>query len=231
MSFLNHCPNCGEPSPSQSIPETVVVCPDCMFSYRVPGSATPEPHPGPLIMSVGLNMENIPGWRFVNKEKLQIEDGLDQELIATFKAGDLYYPVLRTISQFDDFDFSTNIRFIKGDHDYCHAGVEIRSGDHGDYIVSLSPQGTFRLGWHKGTDWGGVFSPWRDHSAVNIGWNEVNRLRIQANQNQFRLYLNGVFAASITDDQYTGGLIRLVIAPKKKKTIVGFSQIELREFR
>ena len=62
---------------------------------------------------------------------------------------------LRTPGPFDDFDVSVTIRFIKGSYEHISAGLELCSGDGGDYVVRISAQGTFNVGWHAKTEWGG----------------------------------------------------------------------------
>jgi hypothetical protein len=182
-------------------------------------------------MRANLGDTDIPGWQVLNKEKLKFEKGDPVRLVATFKPDELMYPILRTYSPLDDFDIEATITFRQGDFTHLHAGIEFRFGDGGDYVASISPQGTFRIGWHNKTDWGGVLSEWKTHPALSKGWGSPNNIRVIAKNRLIKMYLNGVFAAELEDEKFTSGLIRLVLAPKKKKSVVSFQEIILRETR
>jgi hypothetical protein len=228
MTIIRHhtCPNCGTKVNIPVNAGDVIACETCEQAFRIPQSFTPAPPAGYPISRVNFRRKSYPGWKMLNEDKLTFEKG---ELIATFPKEDLFYPVMRTYSIYEDFDVSVGIRFLKGNRDHIHAGLEIRSGSHGDYVVSISPQQTFRIGYHIGTDWGGNLSSWRTHNALKEGFDVDNHLRIIGKGTQIRVYLNGVFAAEIQDDRFPSGRIRLVLVPKKKRTVIAFRQLELRE--
>ncbi|MCP4361416.1 MAG: hypothetical protein GY796_25680 [Chloroflexi bacterium] len=231
LDYTPTCPNCGTPASEGTRAGTVAACPLCNEAYRVADSLTPQPALGPLILRPNLHSANLPGWKVLNRDKLSFEVNMVPEMVATFSAENLYYPTIRTFGKFDDFDIAATIRFLKGDYMHAHAGIEFRNCDEGDYVVSLSPQGTYRVGWHDKDAWGGTLSPWRGHTALHEGWEAPNRLRVIARGDALRVYINGVFATALHDDHFHSGYVRLVLAPKKKKTVVGFSEVELREVR
>jgi hypothetical protein len=182
-----------------------------------------------LIAAADLSSPDVPGWQVVNPDKLTFKPSDPPEVTAEFPKADLYFPILRTFSSFDDFDLECSIRFLEGEYDRLHAGVEFRYGDGGDYVASISPQGTFRVGWHAKSDWGGTLSPWQTHPELKTGWDAVNRLRVLTRGPRIQFYLNGFFAGSIRDTKFHSGLIRIVLAPKVKHSRVAFSDIILRE--
>jgi len=75
------------------------------------------------------------------------------ELSAKNPKLDSIQPVLCTPAPFDDFDASLTIRFIDG-YEQISAGFELRFRADGDYVIRISAQRTFSVGWHKETDWG-----------------------------------------------------------------------------
>jgi hypothetical protein len=113
-----------------------------------------------------------------NQEKLAFKSEPSNELRAEFPASSNIYPVLRTPAPFDDFDASVTIRFIDGDYDQISAGLELRFNDESDYVIRISAQGTFSVGWHEKTDWGGYLVKWTSHPVLRSEMGESNWLRV-----------------------------------------------------
>ncbi len=104
------CPNCGAAIRVQAVPRTVESCEYCGTSFRVPHSLTPKPEMGDLMLGADFTNPDVPGWKVLNRDKLQFEPGPPPELWAEFPASELIHPVVRTPGHFDDFDASVTIR-------------------------------------------------------------------------------------------------------------------------
>lgn len=231
LAGLN-CPNCGAALPEAGSPGAVLACRYCGTSFRLPASLTPEPEMGDLLLGADFCDPQVPGWVVFNRENLSFVPGPPPELWARFPPSDRIHPVLRSPGPLDDFDVSVTMRFLEGEREYVSAGLEVRSGEAGDYVVRLSAQGTFQVGWHEKTEWGGALIPWTEHPALRRQRGEANRLRLVLRGEQVRLYLNGVLAASLRDGRYRDGLIRLVVSPGVKSAMLAaFSDLQLREAR
>lgn len=234
MTLLHElsCVNCGATIRVMAMRGAVVQCDYCHASFRVPTSLTPEPEMGDLLLGADFRDIALPGWTLLNRDKLEFRPGAPAELWATFSGSDRIHPILRSPGPFDDFDVSISIRFVKGSYEHISAGLELRSGDDGDYVVRISAQGTFCLGWHKKTEWGGAIINWTEHPALRARMGEFNRVRVAMRGDQIRIYLNGVIASSIHDPKFSSGLIRLVSSPSIKDSItVAFSDLQLRDIK
>jgi hypothetical protein len=227
-----YCLNCGA-ALAEVIPGTVATCQYCGATFRVPVSLTPEPEIGDLLLGADFRDPAVPGWTVFSQDKLEFRPGSPAELWVNFPTSDLLHPILRTPGPLDDFDVSVSMRFIEGAYSLIHAGFEVRSGDDGDYVISLSAQGTFRVGWHDKSEWGGNLVPWSEHPSLRKEMGAANRLRVILRGSRMRVYLNGVLAASLHDTRFSFGYIRLVIAPGKDAPplVVAFSDLQLREVR
>lgn len=224
------CPNCGAAIPRDAAPNTLITCDYCGTTFRVPASLFPEPEIGDLLLGSDFSKEEQIGWRVLNRELLTFKPGSPPELQVKHPKSDLIHPLLRTPGPFDDFDVSITVRFLEGSWEHISAGFEIRSADEGDYIVRVSAQGTFQVGWHKGTDWGGALVSWSTHPVLRSGVGDANRLRVIMRGERMRVYLNGVLAASLRDTRFSVGLIRLVVSPSNKSALkAAFSDLQLRE--
>jgi len=152
------------------------------------------------------------------------------ELWAKYPKSDRIHPVLRTPAPFDDFDASVTIRFIDGRYEQINAGFELRFSDDGDYVIRISGQGTFSVGWHKETDWGDHVVKWTKHPILKTEMGEANRLRVLMKGDRIRVYINGVLATLLRDDRYSSGLVRVVVSPGNDSGIeAAFSALQLRE--
>ncbi len=225
------CANCGAAIRPGDVLDGVALCKYCGINFRVPLDLAPEPAMGDLLLGADFRDPDLRGWKMFNNDKWELRPGPRGELWAKFPASNLIHPVLRTPGPLDDFDLSVNIRFVDGVFDYVSAGMEVRTCDDGDYIVQISAQGTFRVGWHNKTEWGGEFFKWADHPALRKGMNQDNRMRVIARGDLLRVYLNGVVATSVHDSKYAFGYARLVVSPgdKVEPATVAFSDLQLRE--
>lgn len=234
MNLLHElsCANCGAPVRVMAMRGSVVSCDICHASFRIPTSLTPEPDLGELLLGADFREPDAPGWVLINRDRLEFRPGAPAELWATFAPSDRIHPILRTPGPFDDFDVSVTIRFIKGPYEHASAGLELRSGDEGDYVVRISAQGTFNVGWHAKTEWGGPIVNWTDHPSLKSRMGEPNRIRAIMRGQQIRLYINGLICASIRDSRFHAGFIRLVVSPSSQDALtVAFSDLQLREVK
>ncbi len=234
MNLLHElsCVNCGAVIRVMAMRGAVVSCDYCHTSFRIPTSITPEPDLGGLLLGADFRDPAMPGWLMLNKEKLEFRPGTPAEVWATLPASDRIHPIIRTPGPFDDFDVSVTFRFMKGSYDHVSAGLEMRSGDEGDYIVRISAQGTFNLGWHRKTDWGGAIVNWTEHPSLRQRLGEANRLRVMMRHDQLRIYFNGVLATSLHDSKFRSGVIRLVASPSVHSAlIIAFSDLQLRDVK
>lgn len=66
--------------------------------------------------------------------------------------------------------------------------------------------------------------------ALREGFNESNRLRVICKGDSFRVYLNGVFAGSFKDNQFSVGRVYLAVDPgEKQHGVFAFSDLQVRE--
>ena len=232
MDFLQEisCTNCGAAIPADAIADGVALCRYCGVNFRVPLSLTPEPALGDLLLGADFRDPDLHGWKTFNLDKWELRPGSPAELWARFPPSDKIHPILRTPGPIDDFDLSVSIRFVEGAHDYISAGFEMRSNDDGDYVIQISAQGTFRVGWHNKTEWGGELVKWTDHPTLRRDMGVDNRLRVVMRADRLRVYLNGVLATSLHDARFSFGFARLVIAPGAQSPVVAaFADLQLRE--
>jgi hypothetical protein len=234
MNLLHElsCVNCGAPIRVMAMRGSVIQCDICHASFRLPVSLTPEPDLGDLLLGADFRELEVPGWVMVNRERLEFRPGMPAELWATFPTSDRIHPILRTPGPFDDFDVSVTLRFIRGSYDHISAGFELRSCDEGDYVVRISAQGTFNVGWHNKMEWGGPIVNWTDHPSLRLRLGESNRLRVIMRGDQMRVYINGLLSSSIHDNRFRAGTIRLVVSPSSKDALtVAFSDLQQRDVK
>jgi hypothetical protein len=205
----------------------IATCNFCGASFQVRVKDTDELRQGSLLLKATFETAEAPGWSISYPDHVNFKPG---ELWMTHPASDLMHPVLRTPGHYDDIDVSATIRFVDGAYEKVHAGIEVRSGDDGDYIISLSPQGTYRVGWHNKTEWGGSLVPWTTHPELRTGLGLPNRLRVVMQGERLRVYVNDILASSVRDDKLKSGMVRLMMFPSKDApATVAFSHVELRE--
>ena len=149
---------------------------------------------------------------------------------ARLPKSDRIHAVVYTPGTFEDFDASVTVRFIEAHREYASAGLEVRSSEAGDYVIRVSAQGTYQIGWHDKGEWGGTLLNWAAHPALRDEMGKPNRLRVLLRGDQIRVYLNGVLATSLRDGRFSAGKVRLVLTPGEKSPIVAaFSDLQLRE--
>ena len=142
------CPNCGAALiPTGRYPGSIVTCEFCHTSFRTHTTLTPEPDMGDLLLGADFRNPDVPGWVVVEPDKLEFDLGSPPEMIARYPKSNLIHPVVRTPAPIDDFDASLTIRFLKGSYEHVSAGLEVRSSSEGDYVIRISVQGTFSIGW------------------------------------------------------------------------------------
>jgi hypothetical protein len=224
------CANCGAAIDVRTVQGSLVACAYCGTTFRVPATMTPEPSMGDLLLGADFRDPEVPGWVLSTPENLEFRPGTPAELWVTYPASDLIHPVVRTPGPFDDFDVSVTIRFISGTREYASAGLELRSWEAGDYVARISAQGTFSLGWHTKTEWGGDLLGWSSHPALRANWGDANRLRVVLRGERMRLYFNGVLAVSLRDNRFSSGRIRVVVSPGRMGgAVVAFSGLQVRD--
>jgi hypothetical protein len=234
MNLLHElsCVNCGAVIRVMATRGSAVTCDICHATFRIPTSLTPEPDLGDLLLGSDFRETDIPGWLPINRERLEFRPGTPAELWATFPASDRIHPILRTPGPFDDFDLSVSLRFIRGSYEHISAGLELRSGEDGDYVMRISAQGTFSLGWHNKLEWGGPIINWTEHPSLKTRMGDSNRVRVLMRGNLIRIYLNGHLATSIHDDRFKSGSLRLALCPSQRDSLtVAFSDLQLREVK
>lgn len=234
MNLLHEltCVNCGAVMRVMAMRGSVVTCDLCHATFRIPTSLTPEPDLGDLLLGADFRETDIPGWLPMNRDRLEFRPGTPAELWATFAASDRIHPILRTPGPFDDLDLSVSLRFIRGSYEHISAGLELRSCDEGDYVVRISAQGTFSLGWHNHADWGGPIVNWTEHPSLKMRMGDPNRLRVVMRGDLIRIYINGHLATSIHDGRFHSGSLRLVLCPSSKDALtVAFSDLQLRDVK
>lgn len=232
-----HCPNCGASVVFTSPNNDIVICEYCNSSFRVPTTFTPQPDMGDLLLGADFTQLPPVGWRLLNDKAVaqtHNPNGLP-ELVGKFQSSEQVHYILHSSGIFDDFDISVNVRCIAGELKYSRGGLVVRyNATHGGYIVFISVQSTYMVGWYERKDdklvWGGELIDWTAHHALRGGFGETNRLRVVMCGNQMRVYLNGVMACSLRDQRHRSGQIRLGVEPSKHGGIEwGFSDLQLRE--
>lgn len=226
------CANCGAAMRLPSTHGPVVICDHCGTSFRLAATLTPEPEMGDLMLGSDFRDPDLPGWKVFNRDKLEFRPGSPAELWVNHPASELIHPILRTPGPLDDFDIGVTIRFIEGKYDYVSSGFELRSGDDGDYVIRISAQGTFHVGWHNKTAWGAQLVDWTEHPSLRKAMGQPNRMRVLFRGDQLRLYMNGVLATSLRDARFSFGYLRLVVSPSKEAAaVVAYSDLQLRDVK
>lgn len=234
MKSLN-CPNCGAALPEKNIKGDIASCEYCGTSFRVPKSLTPEPDMGDLLLGADFSSKVMPGWQLFNEDKLTFHKGKPNEMRAriTPKKDEAFY-LLKSSGLLDDFDASVTLRFTEGKLDMTRAGFYFRFSDEGGYTIFISAISSYQVGvFTKGKEtnklvWKKIL-PWTSHTALKKGFNESNRLRLICNGEQFRLYFNGVLAASFKDSTWGFGKLCLTVDPYEEDGGFALSDLQVRE--
>jgi hypothetical protein len=231
------CPNCGASLPAQAAPGGVVTCQYCSTTFRVPTTLTPEPDMGDLLLGADFSHTPITGWAFPNEDNIRLIPGATPEVRAKFAAAETLYYVLNSSGYFDNLDASVSIRFYEGELKYIDAGISLRyQKGVGSYAFLISPLGTYAVGYYMPGDDSGMawkhIVDWTAHSAIHTGLDQVNRLRVTADAEHLRIYINGVLATSLHDSRYDAGEVLLDAEGGKNSSIeVGFTDLQLREIK
>lgn len=233
MNALN-CPNCGAALPAHSAKMDIATCDFCGTSFRLAKTLTPQPDMGDLLLGADFGNKIMPGWEAVNEGNLTFHKGSPSELRGKFKPQTNSYYVLKSSGLLDNFDISVNIKFTEGDKEWIRAGIYARFSPEGGYGFLVSAQASFTFGTFAKDEKGELLfyklMAWSYHTALRSSMNENNRLRVICNEENFRVYLNGVLAASFKDEKFKMGRLYLAAEPSNKSTIgVVFSDLQLRE--
>lgn len=233
MKALN-CPNCGAALPLHSIRGDIGTCEFCRTTFRIPSTFTPDLDMGDLLLGADFRGAVMPGWEVVNPDSITFHQGDLPEMRGFFKAHTNSYYLLKSSGLWNDFDISVNIKFTGGDKEYIRAGVFARFGTDGGYGFLISAQGTYAFGAFEKDDKGELvyqkIMAWAYHTSLREGFDANNRLRVLCDRGDFRIYLNGVAAASFSDKRFTAGKIYLAAEPGEKSDIgVAFSDLQLRD--
>jgi hypothetical protein len=233
MRALN-CPNCGAALPAQAAKMEVASCEFCGTSFRTSKTLTPEPDMGDLLLGANFGSQTMPGWEALNVDKLTFHKNAPSELRCKFAPQTNSYYVLKSSGLFDNFDASVTIKFTEGDKEWIRAGFYTRFTNEGGYGFLISAQASYTFGTfikdQKGELVFQKIMAWAYHTALRDGLNQSNRLRVICNEGSFRVYLNGVLAASFKDSNFTMGKLYLAVEPSEKSNIgVAFSDLQLRE--
>ena len=236
MKSLN-CPNCGAAISAQLAKLDVVTCEFCNTSFRIPKTNTPEADMGDLILGADFSSNIMPGWEFLNQDKLKFHKGNPNEVRAVFSTlpNKIHY-VLKSSGLLDDFDASVTMRFTEGDEKMLRAGAYLRFSDLGGYTFLVSAISTYQVGvFTKDKDgnlvWKAIIN-WTLHTALRAGLNQNNRLRVICDGDQFRLYLNGVLATSFKDSTISVGPFYLAVDPYSTvDAVFAFSDLQVREVK
>ena len=234
MQALN-CPNCGAALPAHAAKSDVVTCEFCSTTFRVPKSFTPEPDMGDLILDADFSRKPIPGWSILNEANTMLMGGNPPSIRAQFEARTGVYDILSTSGLYDNLDASVTITFLEGDVEYVRAGMFLRyQAKVGCYGFLVSAQCSYKMGFYELKEddslfWKDIIT-WTSHTALRSGLNQPNRLRVVANENRLRVFLNGVIATSIKHDKFDTGKVTVSLEPCKESNItVAFSDLQLRE--
>ncbi len=229
------CPSCGGPINLHFLHSPIVNCPYCGKSIQVPKDLLPYLSTGKILLRADFKNPSLPGWEKVNPNHQSLVASQPPELQARFPSSSRVHFVLKSSGYFEDQDASVSFQFMEGDPQYIRAGMFLRYQDGiGGYGILVSAQSTYLVGYYE-TPPGGEMAwktilNWTTHTALLPGPNQSNRLRVVAQGNHFRVYLNGVMATSIRDDLYQQGQLRLAVEPSEKSDIlVAFSELEIRE--
>lgn len=229
------CPNCGAALLSGATAGELVTCQYCKTSFHVPGSLTPEPEMGDLLLGADFSHEPIAGWELSNQDNVDLVAGTPPELRGHFPASDMLHYVLNSSGYFDNVDVSVSITFHAGELKEIDAGISLRyQKGVGSYAFLISPIGTYSVGYYLPGEAGDMIwkavVPWTAHSGIRTGLNQLNRLRVAANGDRLRVYINGVLATSLHDKRYDSGEVLLDAESSKTSLIeVGYTDLQLRE--
>lgn len=234
MKSLN-CPNCGATLIEKNLKRDIASCEYCGTSFRVPKSLTPEPDMGDLLLGANFSSNVMPGWQLFNEDKLTFHKGNPNEMRCRFtpKKDEAFY-VLKSSGLLDDFDASVTLRFTEGKEDMTRAGFYFRFTEDGGYSIFISAISSYQVGvFTKDMEknklvWNRIL-PWTSHTALKQGFNQSNRLRVICNREQFRVYFNGVLAASFKDSTWSVGKFCLTVDPYNNTGGFAFSDLQVRE--
>ncbi len=227
------CPNCGFPLPAGVIGGTIIKCEACGTAFSVPTSLTPEPEQGRLLLAADFLNPLVPGWNVFKKDRpvefSEYENLPEYRVTLPPEPEHLIQPLIATPGILDDFDVSLSLRFLAGDTENYYAGLDLRICDEGYYQVGIDSGGRFMVGWFTANAWGGHLVKWSFQPALHNGFDVRNTLRILMRGPQIRVYLNGVFSASLHDERYSAGSLQVVAGPYDKEMRLAIANLQVRE--
>jgi hypothetical protein len=233
MKALN-CPGCGASLPRNTSTTDLVVCEFCGTTFHISKKLAANPGAGGLLLDADFGNESLPGWEVVRDGKLDFHKGNPSELHGMYPPRINSYDVLRSLSSFDDFDAGMNIRFTAGNENLITAGFYPRYTLGGGYAVYISPLGLYNIGYlskdNKGEwKWENLMD-WTRHTALHVGMNQNNHLRVVCNGERFYVYLNGVLGTSFKDTRSKIGRLHVVVEPNGDTNLgIVFSDLQVRE--
>jgi hypothetical protein len=229
------CPNCGGTLPAHSAKLEVITCEFCSTNFRKSATLTPEPDMGDLLLGADFSKKPIVGWELIGEERLSLHGGKPSELRGKFASSINAYYVMKSSGLFDDLDVSVSIKFTEGNAEFIRAGIYTRYDPNvGGYGFLISAQTSYTFGYISKDEKNELIftktMPWAYHYALHAGLNQTNRLRVICNGEKFRVYINGVLAASFKDTRYELGKVYLVAEPSEKSDLgMAFSDLQLRD--
>ncbi len=236
MRQVLNCPNCGAPASNVSKKLGIVVCDYCETTFTLPQwFVQPEPDMGDVFLRADFSHKDLPGWKIQSEENVEVLSSPEPALCAAFDPSQSVHYVLRSNGWYDDVDASVSLRFVKGDVQTGRAALFLRYRNGvGGYGFFISLQSTYMFGYYekneKGNlDWHSIMD-WTEHSALHPGHEATNRLRVIARGDKFKVYMNGVLAASFTHPLHAYGQVRLAVEPGSKAPAeVNFYDVQVRE--
>ena len=189
---------------------------------------------GDLLLGADFNNSVLPGWEVLNRERLNFRQGNPAELHTDFEAHTHSYYVMKSSGLLDNFDVGVTLRYLSGHKEYIRAGLYTRFTSEGGYAFMISAQASYKFGLFNKDSKGELtfkdLLPWTTHTALRDGYNQPNRLRVICRGDNFRVYLNGVLAASFQDEAYRMGKVYVVVEPGEKSGMeTVFSDLQVRE--
>ncbi len=234
MKALN-CPNCGAALSERAIKADFTVCEFCGTTFRMSKTQTPEPDMGDLLLGADFGSGTLPGWEVIHEGKLTFHKGSPSELRGDYGPRINSYYVLKSSGFLDDFDAGINIKFTDGDEKLITAGFYLRMTNDGGYGVYISPTGMYNIGYlildekKNEFNWKTLMD-WTYHTAMQVGMNKSNRLRVICDGERFRVYINGVLATSFTDSRFKMGKLHVIVEPNGESNLsMALSDLQLRE--
>ncbi|HHO54472.1 MAG TPA: hypothetical protein ENK18_27270 [Deltaproteobacteria bacterium] len=192
-----------------------------------------------LIAHLDFRTEGTPGFHTLPQPSYEADTEAG-ELIARMGPGSksALYTVLRSHDVFGDVDLSVTLRVIEGlegngvDRPGAYGGLSFRLKDVLCYVVTVTTDGRFSIGAIDqdihGTRWDHLVAR-APCEALERGLGAPNRIRVVANADKIRLWLNGTLAASLRDYRFRQGKLEILVNPRGAPCTLGLSDLVLAE--